>query len=105
MLPSFWVLSNDEPYTGTTVHHMNERIDAGDNNQQEEVKIEEGDTLHALVYRTTVTIGPRLLLEAISMIERGEIATVDVDRSQATYYSFPDKQAVARFRQLGRRFR
>jgi methionyl-tRNA formyltransferase len=105
MLPSFWVLANDERYSGTTVHYMNERTDAGDIIVQERVEIEPEDTLHALVYRTKVTIGPRLLLEAISMIERGEIPQVGTDPSQATYHSFPDKRAVLKFRQLGRRFR
>ena len=105
MLPSFWVLANDEERTGTAVHYMNERIDAGEIILQEPVEIRADDTLHSLVYRTKITLGPRLLLEAISRIERGEVETLETDWSQATYYSFPDREAASRFRKLGRKFR
>ena len=105
MLPSFWVLANDESRTGTTVHYMNERIDAGDIILQEPVEIGPDDTLHSLVYRTKITLGPRMLLDAISAIEQGDVHTLETDWSQATYYSFPDREAVSRFRTLGRKFR
>ena len=104
MLPSFWALANGEKVTGTTVHFMNEQIDGGDIILQEEVPIEEGDTLHSLVYRTKVTIGPRLLLRAIHLIEQGEARPQRPNSSQASYYSFPDTQAVMRFRRRGRKF-
>lgn len=105
VLPSFWVLANGEEWTGTTVHYMNERIDAGEILLQERTKIEPDDTLHSLVYRTKITIGPRLLLRAIEMIESGSVRTITVDWSKATYFRFPDRDAVRRFRALGRRFR
>ncbi len=105
MLPSFWVLANDEPYTGTTVHYMNERIDAGNIIVQERVPITAEDTVHSLFHRTKVDVAPRLLLQAISLIEEGRAEPIAVDWSAATYYSFPDKAAVTRFRRHGRRFR
>ena len=105
LLPSFWVLANGEEYTGTTVHYMNQEIDAGEIILQEKFKIEEDDTLHSLVYRTKITMGPRLLLRALSLIEAGDVEKVEVDWSQATYYGFPDRGAVRRFRELGRAFR
>jgi methionyl-tRNA formyltransferase len=104
MLPSFWALANGERVTGTTVHFMNEQIDGGDILLQEEVPIEEGDTLHSLVYRTKVTVGPSLLLRAIRLIEEGEARPQRSNSSQASYYSFPDRQAAVRFRRLGRKF-
>jgi methionyl-tRNA formyltransferase len=105
MLPSFWVLAHDEEFTGTTVHYMTDKVDAGDIILQEKVKITGEETVHSLLYRTKVTIGPRLLLQAFSMIEAGEVPTMDVDWSQATYHSFPDKAAVGQFRRLGKKFR
>jgi len=105
VLPSFWVLANGEEWTGTTVHYMNEKIDAGELILQEKTRVSADDTLHSLVYRTKITIGPRLLDRAVAMIERGEIEKIPVDWSQATYYSFPDADAVRRFRAAKRRFR
>ncbi len=105
VLPSFWVLANNETHTGTTVHYMNEKIDAGAIILQEKVAVEPEDTLHSLVYRTKITIGPRMLLQAISLVEAGQVPTQETDWSQATYYSFPDAEAVRRFRALGRKFR
>jgi methionyl-tRNA formyltransferase len=104
ILPSFWALANGEKVTGTTVHFMNEQIDGGDIILQEEVSIEEGDTLHSLVYRTKVTVGPRLLLRAIHLIEQGEARPQQPTFSEASYYSFPDAQAAMRFRRRGRKF-
>lgn len=104
VLPSFHVLANGEEHTGTSVHYMVEKIDAGDIIVQEKFKIEAHDTLHSLVYRTKITIGPRLLLQAITQIENGSVQTLDVDWSQATYFSFPDADAVRRFRARGRKF-
>jgi methionyl-tRNA formyltransferase len=104
MLPSFWVLANDEESTGTTVHFMNEAIDAGDIILQEKFEITGEDTLHSLVCRTKIEIGPRLLLEAISRIEDGTVEAKPMS-GDGSYFSFPDSDAVARFRGYGRKFR
>lgn len=105
ILPSFWVLANGEPVTGTTVHFMAEAIDAGDIIVQERFDITADDTLHSLVYRTKIEIGPRLLLEAISKIETDTVDARPMDPAKASYFSFPDREAVARFRGRGRKFR
>jgi methionyl-tRNA formyltransferase len=105
MLPSFWVLANGERFTGTTVHYMNEEIDAGDVILQERFEISDEDTLHSLVCRTKIEIGPRLLLQAIAQIEVGTVRAQSMSGEEGSYYSFPDRAAVARFRAHGRRFR
>jgi methionyl-tRNA formyltransferase len=105
LLPSFWVLANGEDETGTTVHYMNERVDAGTIILQRRTRIEPDDTLHSLVYRTKIMLGPEMILQAIDSIERGTVPTVAVDWAEATYYSFPDGDAVKRFRDRKRRFR
>ncbi len=105
LLPSFWALANGEGSTGSTVHYMSEEIDRGDVLLQEEVPILPTDTFHSLVERTKVDIGPKLLLEAITRIEEGRAEPVEVDWAQSSYFSFPDDEAVRRFRQARRRFR
>jgi methionyl-tRNA formyltransferase len=104
MLPSFWVLANGERFTGTTVHYMNEKIDAGDVIVQERFEISDDDTLHSLVCRTKIEMGPRLLLEAMAKIEAGTVKPQPMS-GESSYFSFPDQAAVARFRANGRKFR
>lgn len=104
MLPSFWVLANGEREAGVTVHYMDEKIDHGDIIGQRTVPIESGDTVHSLVKRSKIGIGKHLLVEAIEKIERGEVTRTKMDVSKARYFSFPDADAVKRFRARGRRF-
>lgn len=104
LLPSFWVLANGEAYSGVTIHYMDEQIDHGDIIAQRPVPIEEDDTVHSLVKRSKIGIGKHLLIEAIESIERGEVKRTKMDTSRARYFSFPDADAVRRFRSRGRRF-
>jgi methionyl-tRNA formyltransferase len=104
MLPSFWVLANGEPHGGVTVHYMDEQIDNGDIIVQQPVPIEARDTVHSLVKRAKIGIGKHLLVDAIDKIERGEVKRTKMDTSRARYFSFPDAEAVRRFRARGRRF-
>jgi methionyl-tRNA formyltransferase len=104
LLPSFWVLARGETRTGVTVHFIDEHIDHGDIILQEPVPICEDDTVHSLVMRSKIGVGKHLLVEAIGRIERGDITRTKMDMSRARYFSFPDTEAVHRFRALGRRF-
>jgi methionyl-tRNA formyltransferase len=104
LMPSFWVLANGEKWTGTTVHYMNEAVDRGPVIVREEIPIAEGETMHSLMYRTKTLMGPRLLLRAISVLEAGDVQTMETDWSTGTYFGFPDREAVRRFRAAGRKF-
>jgi methionyl-tRNA formyltransferase len=104
MMPSFWVLANGEKWTGTTIHYMDEAVDRGPIILREKTRIAEDETMHSLVYRTKAVIGPRLLLRAITLLEADEVETMEPDWSAGTYFGFPDRQAVGRFRAAGRKF-
>jgi methionyl-tRNA formyltransferase len=104
MMPSFWVLANGEKWTGTTIHYMDEAVDRGPIILREKTRIAEDETMHSLVYRTKAVIGPRLLLRAITLLEADEVETMEPDWSAGTYFGFPDRQAVDRFRAAGRKF-
>jgi len=104
LLPSFWVLAKGETETGVTVHWMDERLDHGDVLLQRAVPILANDTVHSLVMRSKVEVGRHLLLEAIERIERGDAPRQPMDRSRATYWSYPDAAAVREFRARRRRF-
>jgi methionyl-tRNA formyltransferase len=105
LLPSFWVLANGETETGVTVHYMNEKLDDGPIIVQKRVPIREDDTLHSLVMRSKVEYGADALAEALRQIMSGEVNAKANDSRLATYYPFPTPEAIARFREKGRRVR
>ena len=104
MLPTFWVLASGEKQTGVTVHYMNENLDDGDIILQERVNIHQEDTFHSLVTRLKSDLAPRLLLTALQNIRSGKVEPKENDRRFASYFSFPKKRDIDRFRQYGRRF-
>lgn len=101
--PSFWTLLNDEDATGITVHYMDEDIDTGDVLVQEEVPIEDDDTLHSLNVRVAER-GADVLLQALRQIERGTVDPTPIDPDAGSYYSLPTRADVAEFVANGRRF-
>lgn len=104
-LPSFWVLANGEDVTGVTVHYMNEKLDDGPIILQKKVPIDSDDTLHSLVLKSKVEYGGRALAEAVRQIRQGEVNTQENSEDEATYFSFPTSEAIARFRKRGRKIR
>jgi methionyl-tRNA formyltransferase len=104
-LPSFWVLANGEERTGVTVHYMNESLDDGPIIVQKEVPIRPNDTLHSLVLRSKVQYGASALAEAVRHIVGETVETAENNEEEATYYSFPSREAIRQFRQRGRRIR
>lgn len=104
-LPSFWVLANGEEKTGVTVHYMNEKLDDGPIIVQKKVPIKANDTLHSLVLKSKVGYGALALAEAVKRIMDGNVETLSNDKEEATYFSFPTDEAIARFRSNGRRIR
>lgn len=102
-MPSFWVLAHGETETGVTVHYMNEKLDDGPILVQKRVPIAPDDTLHCLVLKSKVAYGADALAEAVGLIEGGNVRLQENDRSQMTYFSFPTPEAIAAFRQRGRK--
>lgn len=104
LYPSFWVLANGEKETGVSVHYMIEKIDAGDVLVQIREEIKPDDSFYSLVKRLKTTIGPKALLQAIEKIKKGDTSTIPNDPREGSYFAFPDKQGMARFRALGRKW-
>jgi len=104
-LPSFWVLANGEDTTGVTVHYMNEKLDDGPILVQRTVPIRLDDTMHSLVRRSKTKYAPSALATAVERILEGDIETIENPESEASYVSFPDAEAIARFRAGGRSIR
>jgi methionyl-tRNA formyltransferase len=101
MMPNFWTMVHGEPHAAVTVHYMVEQLDAGDIVLQRPVPIHPDDSLHDLMVRSK-EIGVEALLDAITQLERGTAAPRPMDRSQATYFSFPKRADAKRLRRMGR---
>jgi methionyl-tRNA formyltransferase len=101
ILPSFWMLANGETRAGVSVYFVDERIDAGEVCAQRAFDILPADTLDSFLRRSKL-IAADLLLEVLDAIERGSYERRPLDLSQGSYYSWPDAEAVRRFRDRGR---
>jgi len=61
--------------------------------------------MHSLVRRSKTKYAPSALAEAVEGILEGTVQTRANPESEATEVSFPDVEAIARFRARGRRIR
>jgi methionyl-tRNA formyltransferase len=104
MLPTFWVLANGEERTGVTVHHMTPGIDGGGIVLQRAIEITPAETLHSLMGKTKA-VAADLVLEAIDRFREGPAEVSPNPPDEGSYFSFPTREDVRRFRARGRRLR
>jgi len=102
VLPSFWMLANGEKRAGVSIYYVDTRIDAGELCGQRIYDIGADDTLESFIVRSKA-IAAELLLETLQRIDDGTIARTQLDLTQGSYHSWPDAEAVARFRAAGRK--
>lgn len=103
VMPSFWMLANGETKAGVSIYFVNEKIDAGDLCGQRIFEIDKGDTLDTFIRRSK-SIAAELLAEVLDQIKNGKIARTPLNLGEGSYYSWPDANAVKKFRETGRKF-
>jgi methionyl-tRNA formyltransferase len=101
VLPSFWMLANREEEAGVTIHFVVEKIDAGDIVGQRIFEILPEESLDAFIRRSK-TIAVDLFIDVLTQIESGTLTPEPIAAAEGSYYSWPDRDAVKRFRQAGR---
>lgn len=99
LAPYFWVLSEGERTTGTTVHRMTDRFDAGDVLVQREVSIAPGESAFGLFTRLALA-GQGALAEAVVLALENRPGSPQ-DMSRYGYYSNPSLDAYWRLRRNG----
>lgn len=104
VMPSFWVLANNENKSGITLFFVNEKIDAGDVLIQREYEIYSGDTMDSLIKRSK-KIGAEMVVEAIEKINKNDVKTYPLDMNKGRYFGWPTRGDVLRFLGCGRRLR
>ena len=102
VMPSFWMLANGESEAGVSIFFMNEDIDAGDVVGQSVFAILPDETLHGFLRRSK-NIAADLLVETVQAIASNAVTRLPLDSAAGSYYSWPDREAVKRFRAQGRR--
>lgn len=103
LMPSFWVLKNNEKETGVSVFFVDEGIDSGPILVQKRVEIEPSMTQADLIKKTK-KIGMDSIIEAIELINEGDYQLIPNNESEMTYYSFPTREDVNCFYKSGKRF-
>ena len=103
LMPSFWVMKNNEKQTGVSVFFMDEGIDNGPIIVQNKIKIENHYSQEDLI-RITKKIGIKEIIKALVLIENNEVKLIKNDFSKRTYFSFPTKEDVKIFKKLNKKF-
>ena len=102
LMPTFWVMKNNEKYTGVSVFFVDEGIDSGPIIVQEKVEI--GNSTQAQLIMRTKKIGMKLIVKAVNLITENNLVLLPNPESEKTYYSFPTRKDVIEFKKIGKRF-
>lgn len=102
LMPTFWVMKNNEKYTGVSVFFVDEGIDSGPIIVQE--KLEIGNSTQQSLIIKTKRIGMQLILKSIDLISNNKVVLIPNDASKKTYYTFPTRKDVLEFRKNGKKF-
>lgn len=102
VLPTFWVLRNDEKYTGVSVFFVDKGIDSGPILVQKRIPI--GIMSHEELVVVSKQRGMEAIIEAIELIEHGNYVVMENDDSKMTYFSWPSREDIREFKRLGKRF-
>ena len=102
LMPTFWVMKNDEEYTGVSVFFVDKGIDSGPIVVQEKVKI--GNKTQEELIKHTKKIGMESIAKAVDLIEKDQVKLITNNDVEKTYYSFPERKDVIDFVSKGKRF-
>ena len=102
LMPTFWVLKNNEIKTGVSVFFVDEGIDSGPIVSQRELVI--GNRTQKELIIITKKIGMELIAESVDKIYYGNYKLIENDASKMTYYSFPTSDDVNEFVENGKLF-
>lgn len=102
VMPGFWMLANGERRAGVSIFFVSEEIDAGVLCGQEVFEIDPAESLDAFLRRSK-RVAADLVLSVLTAIEHGRVESRPLERDAGSYYSWPSREAVERFRAAGRR--
>jgi len=101
LMPTFWVLKNNEAATGVSVFMVDEGIDSGPIVVRKRVPIET-NRLEQLI-RQTKRIGMDAVWEAVELVKSGDFELLPNPEEEKSYFGFPTREDVKAFRAAGKR--
>jgi methionyl-tRNA formyltransferase len=102
LLPTFWVLKNNEKETGISLFFMDEGIDSGPILVQKRIEIRK--MTQSQLIKISKRIGMDAIVEAIEEIQAGHYKLIPNKHEEMTYFSFPTREDVRAFIKAGKRF-
>ena len=102
LMPSFWVLKNNEKETGVSVFFVDEGIDSGPIIVQKKIRL--GNLAQWKLIELTKFLGIEAILEALELIRTDKAIVLENNDDDSSYFSFPSKQEVMEFKKAGGRF-
>ena len=102
LMPTFWVLKNNEKFTGVSVSYVDKGIDSGPIVVQEKVEI--GDRTQEELIVLTKKIGMECIAKAVDLIQKDAVEIIQNDADKMTYFSFPTKDDVNIFKKNNKHF-
>jgi methionyl-tRNA formyltransferase len=103
LMPSFWVLKNNETETGVSVFFVDKGIDSGPILVQKKIKIDNNMSQSQLI-KLSKRIGMDAIIEAIELIKNGSFKLLPNPEAEMTYFSFPAREDVKEFYKSGKKF-
>jgi|AntRauTorckE6833_2_1112554.scaffolds.fasta_scaffold01104_9 methionyl-tRNA formyltransferase len=101
MLPNFWQMHYDEPYSVLTVHTMTKSVDKGKIIYQQKTKIKAEYSLEDLILLTKKK-SANALVEVLRQFKQGEVTYKPMSNVKGTYFTFPDRDDVKKFKSKGK---
>ena len=80
-----WAMVNGEKEIGVTVHQMDEALDTGDILLQESITVQPDDCYLDVLEKLKITY-PRIVLEAVRILSRGEVKRRTQTPGEGTYF-------------------
>lgn len=102
LMPTFWVLKNQELETSVSIFFVDEGIDSGPILVQKHIKL--GAISQWDLIRYTKFLGMEALAESLDLVHKGTYKLLKNDVEIGSYYSFPTHSDVKDFRLKGQSF-
>lgn len=89
--PIQWSVINGEKETGVTIMQMAQGVDTGDMLYQKAIPIHIDDTAESMFVKLS-ELGGEMIVEALELLEKGELTAIRQDESLATHAPMLDKR-------------
>jgi len=102
LMPTFWVMKNNEKYTGVSVFMVDQGIDSGPIISQQKVEI--GMSTQKELIQKTKKIGMELIVDALIKIKNNNVKFITNPDEEKSYFSFPTRKDVLQFKRIKKKF-